>query len=49
MADEDFQRLLRALVSLLPAQLVALDAAVRGQMAAVSRPASKAAIAAPTA
>lgn len=35
MVDEDFQRLLRALASLLPAQLVALDAAVRGQMAVV--------------
>ena len=35
MVDEDFQRLLRALAALLPAQLVALDAAVRGQMAVV--------------
>ena len=35
VVDEDFQRLLRALASLLPAQLVALDAAVRGQMAVV--------------
>jgi transposase-like protein len=36
MEDGEFQSMLGALTSLLPAQLVALDAAVRTQMAAVS-------------
>jgi len=36
MVEDEFQRILSALATLLPAQLVALETAVRGQMAAVT-------------